>query len=163
MDFLGRENLLQDSKDSVTEIRQGGIYLKGGGRMKKYFLVGLILALFTSYAYAQIAGQEGGAGKEMMRGQKGQIIGHKELMDNMTGMMNQMSGMIEKMPKMMMEEMPPPDVRKMMFQIMRDMSKQMMDMSKMIEKGAASEKQIKRMQDRMTQMQKRMKELEAKN
>jgi hypothetical protein len=130
--------------------------------MKKYLLIGLILGLFTSYGYAQIADQKGGTGKEMMGGQKGQTIGHKELMDNIRGMMNQMSEMMGRMPKMMMEEMPPPDVRKMMFEIMRDMSKQMMDMSKMMEKGAASEKEMRMMQDKMTQIQKRMKELEEK-
>jgi hypothetical protein len=59
----------------------------------------LILELFTSYGYAQMAGQkaEGEMQKGQMMQQKG-MMGHKEMMENMTGMINQMSGMMGKMP-----------------------------------------------------------------
>ena len=114
--------------------------------MRKLFLIGLILGLFTSYSYAQ----------------KGQMMEQKEMMDNMMGMADQMSGMMARMPKMMMKVMPPPDTRKMMFEIMKDMSMQMMDMSKMMEKGTASHKEMKIMEDKMAQIQKKIGELEMK-
>jgi hypothetical protein len=46
--------------------------------------------------------------------------------------------------------------------MMKGMSQQMMDMSKMMGKGTASEKEMKGLQDRMMQMQKKMSELEMK-
>ena len=46
--------------------------------------------------------------------------------------------------------------------MMKGMSQQMMDMSKMMGKGTASEKEMKIMQDKMMQMQKKMSELEMK-
>jgi hypothetical protein len=125
-----------------------------GTKMKKLFLIGLILGLFTSYSYAQMADQKGEMGEGMMS--------QKETMDHMRGMINQMSVLMGKMPNMMMKDMPPPDIRKMMFEIMKNMSQQMMDMSKIMEKGTVSEKEMKMMQDEMMQMQKRMSELEMK-
>jgi len=50
----------------------------------------------------------------------------------------------------------------MMSGMMKGMSKQMMDMSKCLEKGMVSEKDMKRMQDKMAQMKKKMSELEMK-
>jgi hypothetical protein len=114
--------------------------------MRKLFLIGLILGLFASYSYAQ----------------KGQMMEQKEMMENMVGMMDQMSGMMARMPKMLVRVMPPPDVRKMMFEIIKEMSMQMMDMSKIMEKGTASDKEMKMMQDKMVQTQKKMDELEMK-
>jgi len=73
-----------------------------------------------------------------------------------------MSGMMAKMPNLMTKVTPPPDIRKMMFEIMKGMSQQIMDMSKIMERGAASEKEMKAMQEKMAQMQKRMSELEMK-
>ena len=46
--------------------------------------------------------------------------------------------------------------------MMKGMSQQMMDMSKMMGKGTASERDMKSMQDKMDQMQKKMSELEMK-
>ncbi len=45
---------------------------------------------------------------------------------------------------------------------MKGMSQQMMDMSKMMGKGTASEKEMKNLQDRMMKMQNRMSDLEKK-
>ena len=84
------------------------------------------------------------------------------MINNMTAMMDQMSGMMARMPKMMTKVMPPPDIRTMMFEIIKNMSMQMMDMSKMMEKGSASHKEMKMMQDKMAQIQKKMGELEIK-
>ncbi|NWG02797.1 MAG: hypothetical protein HXY44_08080 [Syntrophaceae bacterium] len=114
--------------------------------MRKLFLIGLILGLLTSYSYAG----------------KGEMMDQKEMMDKVREVMNQMSGIMARMPGMMRKVMPPPDVREAMFEIMKDMSMQLMDISKMMEKGTASDKEMKMMQDRMVQMQKRMDELEMK-
>jgi hypothetical protein len=114
--------------------------------MRKLFLIGLILGLFTSYSYAQ----------------RGQMMEQEEMVNKMTGMMDQMSGMMARMPKMMTKVMPPPDTREMIFEIMKDMSIQMMAMSRVMEKGTASDKEIKTMQDKMAQIEKRMGELEMK-
>ena len=122
--------------------------------MKMVLIIGLILGLFTFNGYAQMTSQKGGTGKGM--------IGQREMMDKMTGMMNQMSEMMGKMPNLMMRVAPPPDTEKMMFEIMKGMSQQIMDMSKIMERGTASEKEMKAMQEKMAQMHKRISELEMK-
>jgi cob(I)alamin adenosyltransferase len=136
--------------------------------MKKLFLIGLILGLFTFYSYAQMTGQKGETSKGMMGEQEDHMteqkgmMGQKEMMENMMSMMDQMSEMIGKIPKMLMKLTPPPDIRETMFGIMKDMSLQMMDISKIMEKGEASEEEMKMMKDKMARIQKRMEELEAK-
>ena len=126
-------------------------------KMKKLFLISLILGLFVSYGYSQTAGQKSETGKGMMGGQKGQMMDN---MDNMKGMMDQMSGMMTGMPEMMKQMSP--EKRKTMSEMMKGMSQQMMDMSKMMDKGTASDKDMKMMQDKMMQMQKKMSEIEMK-
>jgi ABC-type Fe3+-hydroxamate transport system substrate-binding protein len=49
-----------------------------------------------------------------------------------------------------------------MFEIMKHMSQQMMDMSKIMEKGKASKEEMKMMLDKMAQIQKKMSDLEMK-
>jgi hypothetical protein len=68
-------------------------------------------------------------------------------------MMGMMPDMIKDMPRDKME---------MMFEMIRGMSPHMRDMSKCLEKGMVSEEDMKRMQDKMTQMKKKMSELEMK-
>jgi len=50
----------------------------------------------------------------------------------------------------------------MMSEMMKGMSQHMMDMSKCLEKGMVSEKDMKSMQDKMAQMKKKMSEIEMK-
>jgi hypothetical protein len=50
----------------------------------------------------------------------------------------------------------------MMSEMTKGMSQHMMDMSKCLEKGTASEKDMKRLQDKMMQMKKKMSEIEMK-
>lgn len=61
----------------------------------------------------------------------------------------------------MMKDMPA-DKMKTTSGIMKDMSHQMMEMSKIMGKGNASEKDMKKMQEKMTMMQKKMSEMEGK-
>ena len=122
--------------------------------MKRLFLIGLIFGLFLSHGYAQMADQKAEMGKGMM--------GQKEMMDKVIEMMNQMSEMMAKMPNLMTRVAPPPDTEKMMFEIMKDMSKQIMDMSKIIEKGVASKKEMNLMQDKLAQMKRKISGIEMK-
>ena len=55
----------------------------------------------------------------------------------------------------MMKDMPR-DKMEMMSEMMKGMSQHMMDMSKCLEKGMVSEKDMKSMQDKMAQMKKKM-------
>ena len=50
----------------------------------------------------------------------------------------------------------------MMSEMTKGMSQHMMDMSKCLEKGMVSEKDMKGMRDKMMQMQKKMSEIEMK-
>ena len=87
-------------------------------------------------------------------------MGQGQMMNNMMGMTNQMSEMMGKMSNMM-KDMPAGNT-KQMSELMKEMSRQMMDMSKMTGKSTVSEKEMKGLQDRMMQMQKKMSELEMK-
>jgi hypothetical protein len=124
--------------------------------MKKLLLVGLIFALIIPYVYGQTADQKGQA-----TGQKG-MVGPREITDRIAGMIDQMAGIIGKMSTMMMGDVPPPDIRGTRFEIMKDLSQQMLDMSKIMRAGAASEKEMRRLQDKMVDLQKKISELEAK-
>jgi hypothetical protein len=128
--------------------------------MKKLLLIGLILGLFTSLSYAQMGGQKGETGKGMMGGQQGQMMSQGQMTNNMMGMTSKMSDMLGKLSGMM-KDMPATNM-KQMADIMRGMSQQMMDMSKTMGIGAASEKDMKHLQDGMMQMQKKVSELETK-
>jgi hypothetical protein len=125
--------------------------------MKKLLPVVLILGLVIPHGYAQTADQKGQATE-----QKG-MMGSKEVTDRIAGMMSQMAELLGKMPTIMTEEVPPPDIMETRFEIMKDMSQQMLDMSKIIRAGAASEKAMRRLQDKLADIQKRMSELEAKD
>jgi len=115
--------------------------------MKKILLIGLILGLLASYSYGQMAGQKG-------------MMGQGQMMNNMMGMTNQMSETMGKMSNMM-KNMPAGNMKEIS-EIMKGMSQQMMDMSKMMGKGTASEKDMKNLQDKMMQMQNKISEFEKK-
>jgi hypothetical protein len=124
--------------------------------MRKLLLSGLILTLFIAHVFAQTAEQKG----QTME-QNG-MLGTKEMNDRIAGMMRHMAEMMGKMPNMIKEEMPPPDIRGARFEIMKDLAKQMLEMSKIMEIGTATEKEMKSLQDRMVDMEKKMSEVEAK-
>jgi len=54
------------------------------------------------------------------------------------------------------------DKMKRMSEMMKGMSQHMMNISKCLEKGMVSEKDMKSMQDKMMQMKKKMSEIELK-
>ena len=83
-----------------------------------------------------------------------------QIMVDMMGMTNQMSDMMGKMSGMMKDM--PADKMKTTSGIMKDMSHQMMEMSKIMEKGNASEKEMKKMQEKMTTLQKKMSDMGMK-
>lgn len=118
--------------------------------MKRIFLIGLLISgLLASYSYAQMGGQKGDIGPGMM--ERGQM------MSNMADMMNQMAGMMENMAGMI--KVITKDRTKAASEMMEDMAKQMTEMSKIMERGMALEKEMKTMQDRMIEFKKRMGEM----
>ena len=133
--------------------------------MKRIFLITiLIMGLIVAHSFAQMGGgmmggQKGRMGGGMMGGQQGQMMEHKsmmshgEMMSNMMDMTNQMSGMMKDMPKEHMRKMSA---------MMRDMSKEMVEMSKIMEGGMASEKEMKKMHDRMIEMRNRISDMMKK-
>lgn len=102
----------------------------------------LVLALAASVGFAQTDGQT-----DQMMQHKGMTGCQMMICDQMHQMSQIMGQMSDKMKNMTPEHM------KEMSAIMKNMSKQMMDMSKMMDKGTASEKAMKKSQDKMTQIQ----------
>ncbi len=133
--------------------------------MKKTFAISLILVLsvFVTYGFAQ-------TGNGMMEGQQdgmmehGRMMQHKGMMehgqmtDDMMGMTNRMSDMMGKLSGMM-KDMPQDRMMKAS-ELMKDMSHNMMEMSKIMERGKASYKEMKRLQGRIMKLQKRFSEME---
>jgi exopolyphosphatase/pppGpp-phosphohydrolase len=77
---------------------------------------------------------------------------------NMMTMSNQMSEMMGKMSGMM-KDMPKGNM-KTMSGVMKDLSQQMMKMSTALDGGKISGKEMKKMQDRMMEIEKRMSGME---
>ena len=129
--------------------------------MKKIFLLAVCL-LFSvalgSYSFA--ANQSGQPGSMGMMNQPGGMMQHGQMMENMMGMMHRMSGMMGEMSGMMKEM--PAGRMKAMSGMMGDLSRQMMEMSKVMHRGKASGKEMKKLQDRVTEMEKRMSEMKMK-
>ncbi len=132
--------------------------------MKKILAIGcaMVLALFVTYSFAEMD-------SDMMEGQKsgmehGQMMQHKgmmehgQMMGDMMGMTSKMSDMMGKMSGMMKDI--PADKMKQMSGLMKEMSGQMMEMSKVMHRGKASEKEMKKLHDGMTKMEKRFSGME---
>jgi hypothetical protein len=112
----------------------------------------LVLLLSGSLVFAQMGGS-------MMEGQnKGmhheQMMEHGQMMGGMMGMSNQMYAMMGKMSGMMKDM--PPEKTKRMSGVMKDMSHQMLEMSTAMDSGKVSAEEMKKMQDRMMEIQKEM-------
>lgn len=137
--------------------------------MKKVFMRVLAIAfvfLFSVSCFAQqgdgkmgghamMQGQEGMGQGHMMQGQQGMGQGHM-----MQGMMGQMSEMMGKMSGMM-KTMNPEDIKEMS-ELMNRMSRNMMDMSKMMSHGEVSEKEMAPLEGQMRQMRNRLSEMQRK-
>jgi hypothetical protein len=128
--------------------------------MKK-IVIGISFIAFLvcgSFAFAQMGGgmkegQKSGAHHAQMMEQGG-MMEHGQMMGDMMDMSNQMSEMMGKMSGMM-KDMPKGN-RKMMSGVLKDISHQMMDMSTVMGSGKVSAKKMKKMHDRMMEIQKRM-------
>jgi hypothetical protein len=114
--------------------------------MKKILLISsLIVMLVIPYTYAQM----GGHGSQERMGMQGH-----EMMDGMMQNMDQMTGMMKRMTGMMGQSIDEAKMRKMS-DIMKDVSEHMMDMSKMMKKGSASQTEMQGLHQQMTETQKR--------
>jgi hypothetical protein len=122
----------------------------------------IVLILSTSPVLAQMGGgmnegQKSGMGHGQMMEQGG-MMEHGKMMGDMMTMSNQMSEMMGKMSGMM-KDMPKGNM-KTMSGVMKDLSQQMMKMSTAFGGGKISGKEMKKMQDRMMEIQKRISGME---
>jgi hypothetical protein len=107
--------------------------------LRRIFFISIaILALSVTYGFAQTGNgmMEGRQGGMMEHGQMMQDEGmmeHGQMMDDMMGMTGRMSDMMGKLSGMM-KDMPQDRMMKAS-ELMRDMSHQMMEMSKMMKRG----------------------------
>ena len=138
--------------------------------MKKLMIgIGLIVLLLgNSFVFAQMSGgrmegQKGDTQHDQMmehgeRTEHGGMMERGQMMRDMIGMSNQMSETMGRMSGMM-KHMRPGNIN-MMSDVMKDVSHQMMEMSEVIGSGRVSTKDMKQMQHRMMEIQKRMSEME---
>ena len=122
----------------------------------------LILLLGGSLAFAQINGgmmkdQTGTMHHDKMSEHQG-MMKHGQMIGGMMDMSNQMSTTMGKMSGIM-KDMPAGNMKKMSG-AMNEMSHQMLDMSIMMGSGKCTAAEMKKMQDRMTEIQKEMSGME---
>ena len=122
----------------------------------------LVLLLSGPFVFAQMdGGMMEGPNKSTPHGQMrdpGGMMERGQMMGGMMDMSNQMSEMMGKMSGTM-KDMPPARM-KTMSGVMNDMSHQMQDMSMAMASGKVSAKEMKRMRDRMMEIQKEMSGME---
>ena len=122
----------------------------------------LVLLLGSSLAFAQMSGgmmkDQSGTMHHDKMGEHHGMMEHGEMMSGMMGMSNQMAEMMGKMSSMM-KDLPAGNVKKMSG-AMNEMSHQMVDMSVMMGSGRSTAAGMKRMQDRMTKIQREMSGME---
>jgi hypothetical protein len=116
----------------------------------------LVLLLSGSLVFAQMGGG-------MMEGQNKnmhheQMMEHGQMMSDMMDMSSQMAEMMGKMSGMM-KDMPAGNMKEMSG-AMNEMSHQMLDMSMMMGSGKCTAVDMKRMQERMTKIQREMSGME---
>jgi len=123
----------------------------------------LMAVLMSSVSFAQMGGMTGGpkgepGGMGMMQ-QKGRMSGGM-MAGDMTALMGKMSEMMGKTSDMIKEM--PPEKMKRMTPLLRDMAHQMLEMSRIMDRGFTTESEMKRLHDRVGRMRKLMSELEKK-
>jgi len=138
--------------------------------MKKLLLISaIILAVTAGYSFARMGGgmmggQQGQMGQGgMMGGQQGQMgqggmtSGQQGQMGQggMMQMMSQMGDIMQRASALMTGDMKLEDMKEIS-EITREMSKQMMDMSNMLRKGGASQKDMQILKQRMMETGKRL-------
>ncbi len=116
--------------------------------MKKILLISIVILTLTAvYGYAQMGGGMMSGG--MMGGQ--QEMGQGGMMMQAT---NQIGSMMQRMSGMLGKSMGPEDTTRMS-EIMRDMSKQMMDMSNIMQSGNISRDEMQMLQQKMMETEKK--------
>jgi hypothetical protein len=131
--------------------------------MKKVYLVFSVVLLFTvNFGFAQMGSQ--GMSESMMVSQKGEMgksqmmqkgmMNKEQMMTSMLNTMNQMSKILGNLPSKMKNIRA--DKMKTMSGLMKDMSTQMMEISRIMAKGSATENEMRALQDNAAQMQIRM-------
>ena len=111
--------------------------------MKRILLISIVILTLTAvYGYAQMGGG-------MMGGQ--QEMGQGGMMMQVT---NQMGSMMQKMSGLLGKSMGPEDTTRMS-EIMRDISKQMMDMSNIMQSGNISRDEMQMLQQEMMETEKK--------
>lgn len=121
--------------------------------MKKiYYMILMVTLLVIPYAYAQMGGgMMGGQGSQGHM--EGMMQGHEVtgvLMHNM----GQMSRLMQQLREMMAGKSDA-ESRKQISGIMQDMSEHMLDMSRIMKKGNASQKEIQDLNQHNVMMQKK--------
>ncbi len=131
--------------------------------MKRIFVITiLIIGLAAAYSFAQM-------GHGMMRGTEeemgqGHMMEQGHMMGSMMGVTQDMSVMMRRMSGMMggisnMSREMSGDRMHNMSNMMRDMCREMSRMADFMDKGAATDEEMKAMRNRMMEMQKQMPDL----
>ncbi len=122
----------------------------------------VVLLLGGSLAFAQMSGgmmkDQSGTMHHDKMGEYHGMMEHGQMMSGMMGMSNQMTETMGKMSGMM-KDMSPGNMKKMSG-AMNDMSHQMLDMSMMMGSGKCTAAEMKKMQDRMTEIQREISGME---
>jgi len=129
--------------------------------MKNLMFIGLIVGLFVSIAHAQMSGQTGTKIEQKEKTEQTGMMEKGRMTDTMIKMMDQLSEMLGYTTILISKDMPT-DKMKQMSALMKDMSGALMEMSRVMGNGKATEKEMKMIQDDMTKMQKKMSDLETK-
>jgi hypothetical protein len=121
----------------------------------------LILGLMTSYSLAQM-------GHGMMRDsnmmekhgmkESGQMIEHGQMMENLKGITRDMSTMMGQLSGIINQEMSR-ERRYEISEMMRDVAAEMNRISFMLERGNVTEEEMKDLENRMIEIQKRMSDM----
>jgi hypothetical protein len=132
--------------------------------MRTIFFAAVIVTFLASSGYTQMGGgmmgeEKGEAGKGQMMQQQGMtqqtgMMDQNQMMGSMMNMTGSMSGMMGDLSGMMKNMTP--ERMEGMSGLMKDMSKQMTEMSVIMEKGTATEQEMKKLNESMQKMQKTM-------
>jgi hypothetical protein len=122
----------------------------------------LVLLLSGSLAFGQMSGgmmkDQSSTMHHDKMGEHYGMMEHGQMMSGMMDMSDQMSGTMGKMSGTMKDM--PADNMKRMSGVMKDMSNQMQEMSMAMGNGNVTAKEMKKMQDRMTEIQREMSGME---
>ena len=122
--------------------------------MKRIFiLIVIALGLVTTYSFALMTGDKEGR-KHMTEEQKGEVMGHGQIMGEMMGLMKHMSEMMENTSEMMTDVSA--ERMQNMKGLMKEMSEQMIDMSNMMKKGKVSEDKMGLLKDKIKNTQRKI-------